>query len=102
LDGEQRQQLAAAGVGANRAGDAAVGEYRFFVCNFYEFFEADSNNLFIFIRLRVAVNLVVAASHARKNKSPCMFYVMNFYYYCWVVDMWATRILPTYPQADLG
>jgi hypothetical protein len=29
----------------------AFGENRFFVCNFYEFFEEDSNNLFIFIRL---------------------------------------------------
>ena len=26
-------------------------EYRFFVCNFSEFFEEDSNNLFVFIRL---------------------------------------------------
>jgi hypothetical protein len=26
-------------------------EYKFFVCNFYEFFEEDSNNLFILIRL---------------------------------------------------
>jgi hypothetical protein len=29
-----------------------------------------------------------------------MFYVMNFYHYCWVVDMWATGMLSTYPQLE--